>query len=186
MYLKVHQRHSATIWRDMFLLKNTRGLEKWFIETSPHPGRGEHFRSALLISFFFSNPRLFCSSKGPIYSSAEVERDFPPSELFLLMFECVMIFFFYFPFFLRRRFSWKKDKSHLVSLIMATPAWGSGTGISPRAGSRSPTHTSQSWEVSRDDAEEALQLQRVKAMNPILAKTFKKSQQRRVESCSFL
>lgn len=34
---------------------------------------------------------------------------------------------------MRRRFLWKKDKSQLVSLVMATPAWGRELGFSPWA-----------------------------------------------------
>lgn len=109
-------------WRHSFLLKHMREDQKKVfllpIWTSPHPGRREHFHTPLWFFFFFIllNSRLFCSCKGPIYSSAQVEREFPPSEPF---FASVTVFFF---------LSWKKDKSQLVSLIMATPqSWVSFT-----------------------------------------------------------
>lgn len=106
--------------------------------------------SLIFFSFFiFSYSRPFSSSKGPNYSSAEVERDFTPLELFFPM---RMLFFFRF---MRRRFSWKKDKSQLVSLVMATPAWGRELGFSPWAGSLSPTHAClQSCEVLRNDVQQ--------------------------------
>lgn len=91
--------------------------------TSPHPGRWEHFHSPLWIFFFISsNSRPFCSSKSPIYSSAEVER-----SVRVVFSEEEEVFM-------------KERQISARQLDYGDTSPGSRAGISPRAGSRSPTH----------------------------------------------
>lgn len=103
------------------------------------------FPFAFLIFFFsiFSNSRPFCSSKGPIYSSAEVERDFLPLRaLFSFQWESGVFF--------------EEGGFHERKTNLSSSAWlwrlalGWDLGFLQEPDSRS---TMQSCEVVRNDVQ---------------------------------
>ena len=103
--------------------------------TSPHPGRREHFHSPLWI-FFFSSLRIQGRSahlKAQFIPQQKLKEDAPPSEL--LFFPSVRVVFSE-----GEEVFMKERQISARQLDYGDTSPGSRAGISPRAGSRSPTH----------------------------------------------